>query len=293
MLKFDKILFEFKKYFQTIKPDAELICKFGAELEFYFDTEFDISKHNPEVKRIQDYLIDNKLIECLEKEDGVGQFEVNFFIETDPAVLVKKINLVKDFLLQNNCILEAKPKIAEPSSSIHISVSLFLNGINLFQKNPKTEEYLIFLKQAIGGLIYFMNDSIYIFAPTPECYRRLKSPLPEERHIHYPTNCSWGFNNRTTAIRVPTIFSKKYPDNRIEHRVCSPLADIEKALFVVLYSIYYGISNFIDPIEPIFGNAFDDEFDYLSQFPVNLEKAKKLFERSKLPSILRDFGFDV
>lgn len=285
---FHKLLSDFKSHFYKLDPSAKFKLNIGAELEFYYDFEFSLKKKNHKIKEIEDILLKENLIDNLEEEEGDNQFEVHFGIENEPEILIEKINRAKAILIEKNCILTAKPKIDNPGSAIHFNFSLFLDDINLFQKNQRTNEYMIFLYQAIAGMLHFMEESIYIFAPTEECYKRFQGTFQNEQHIHYPMNCSWGFNNRTVAIRVPTIVSKKYPQNRIEHRVCSTVADVKKSLFIILYSIYYGISNFLEPIEPTFGNAFSFENEHITRFPPTLLKAKKLFENSDIRKILEN-----
>ena len=86
-----------------------------------------------------------------------------------------------------------------------------------------------------------------------------------------PTHVSYGNNNRTTAIRIPT--SKPL---RIEHRICSNNCDPYIALFIILKSSIIGINNKYQHYQQIFGNAFDEQYK-LEQLPASLQQAGKLF----------------
>ena len=72
-----------------------------------------------------------------------------------------------------------------------------------------------------------------------------------------PINISWGYDNRTTAIRIP---KSENENRRIEFRV--PPANINPDIVIlkVLEAIKYGIENRLNPPEPIYGNAFDKQY---------------------------------
>ena len=50
---------------------------------------------------------------------------------------------------------------------------------------------------AIGGLKAAMAESMLIFAPNANSYRRFR------RNSYAPVSASWGINNRTVALRIP------------------------------------------------------------------------------------------
>ena len=63
------------------------------------------------------------------------------------------------------------------------------------------------LQTAVAGLLKAMPESTLLFAPHLNSYRRLATEKDS------PSVVAWGYDNRTTAIRIPTS------GNRIEHRV--------------------------------------------------------------------------
>ena len=66
------------------------------------------------------------------------------------------------------------------------------------------------LNQAIAGCLATMADSMAIFAPNINSYRRM---VPG---CYAPLAPNWGYENRTTAIRIPGGDQRAM---RIEHRV--------------------------------------------------------------------------
>jgi glutamine synthetase len=141
---------------------------------------------------------------------------------------------------------------------MHFHISMYdENERNLFMKI--NDNYQNNLYHAVGGLLQQMPISMPIFAPTPNCYERYK--LDNTKHIQYPTNYSWGINNRTCAIRIPQSTTEDPQDTRIEHRVCSGIADPYQSLSVIIEAIENGIVNKIKPPEPIFGNSFDSQYN--------------------------------
>src|SRR3546814_12948288 len=83
-------------------------------------------------------------------------------------------------------------------------------------------------------------------APNVNSYRRY---LPD---ILVPTQRSWGFENRSVALRIPAGGGDA---RRIEHRVAGADANPYLALATLLAGIHKGIVERIDPGAPWDGNA--------------------------------------
>jgi glutamine synthetase len=84
-------------------------------------------------------------------------------------------------------------------------------------------------------------------APNANSYRRLR-PLS-----YAPTAPTWGYNNRTVALRIPTGDPAA---RRIEHRVAGADANPYLVLAAVLAGIHHGLANQLAPDAPITGNAY-------------------------------------
>ena len=102
----------------------------------------------------------------------------------------------------------------------------------------------------IGGLQRYTPELISFYAPNVNSYRRL---APD---ISAPINLSWGFDNRTTAFRVPN----STPDNlRIENRFPGADANPYLAMTATLASGLLGMRQQLQPTEPHRGTANDDD----------------------------------
>ena len=104
------------------------------------------------------------------------------------------------------------------------------------------------LRHAIGGVLETMPASMAFLCPNVNSYRRFGA------QFYVPNAPSWGLDNRTVALRVPT----GSPDAvRIEHRVAGADANPYLMMAAVLAGVHHGLTNKIEPGEPIEGNSYE------------------------------------
>jgi glutamine synthetase len=209
-------------------------------------------------------------------ETGLGQFEVNLMHCDDPlraaddAWLFKM--LVKGLARRHGFAASfmAKPYPEYSGSGLHTHFSLIdENGDNVFDSGgPKGTAML---KNAVAGCLHAMRDSALIFAPHQNSYERL---VPGK---HAPTSIAWGYENRTTAIRIPAGSPSA---RRIEHRVAGGDVNPYLMLAAILGAALDGIENQMEPASPIVGNAYAQEG--LPQIPANWEDAIDTLEQSTI-----------
>lgn len=261
---------------------------FGVELEFYVSNLIT----NEEINQLQlnDFIksLDtavNKYANILE-ETGLNQFEVNykeFF--THPKDLISFIFEVKEQIKKSanksdlEVIFDTKPYHDQPASSMHIHLGM--RDVNTLKNLFTSSEILHY---SIGGLLAYLLQSMYIFCPSDNCYQRFQKPELSNPNIYYPTNCSWGIDNRTCAIRTTSLSSNNI---HIEHRVPSMISDPYKVINAMLYAIQQGLKNKIIPSEPIYGNAFSDENENIyPQLPTSLKQAYEYFKVGEIKDVL-------
>ncbi len=157
----------------------------------------------------------------------------------------KKIAALNDHM----AIFLAKPFPWDNGSGMHIHVSLWKNGKNIFY-DPNGEKGLSkYARYFIGGLIKHGKSLSAIVSPTINSYRRL---VPG---YEAPVLLTWGYGNRSTAVRVPVVNNS--PDKiRIEYRPPDPTANPYLALSAILLAGLDGIEKRIDPGEPLRTNAY-------------------------------------
>ena len=161
----------------------------------------------------------------------------------------------------------AKPYPEHAGCGLHIHVSLLdREGRNIFDDGGErgTPE----LRHAAAGLLSTMREAQAIFAPNANSYRRF------QEGTYAPTAPLWGYNNRTTAVRIP---AGEGMARRVEHRVAGADANVHLAAAAVLAGIHHGLTQKLDPGDPIEGNGYETKVQHL---PRNWAEALSLFERS-------------
>ena len=108
-------------------------------------------------------------------------------------------------------------------------------------------------------------NALVMFAPYVNSYRRLTQAASA------PVNTKWGYDNRTTAFRVPRSDPAA---RRVENRIPSSDANPYLALAASLACGLIGMSNKIKPDAPVVTTANEDEID----LPRGLLEAVDLFE---------------
>jgi glutamine synthetase len=167
----------------------------------------------------------------------------------------------------------AKPYSEWTGSGMHIHVSLAdEEGNNLFAaEDPMQNELLM---HAIGGLKAAMAESMLIFAPNANSYRRFR------RNSYAPVSASWGINNRTVSLRIPAGPAKAC---HIEHRPSGADANPYLVMAAILAGMHHGITEKAEPGNPVTGNGYERRAKYI---PGNWFDAIDAFWRA---SILKEY----
>jgi glutamine synthetase len=165
----------------------------------------------------------------------------------------------------------AKPYIDRAGSGLHIHLSLLdANGRNVFDNGNEGGSEA--LRHAIGGLQATMAESMALFAPSVNSYRRFQPDM------FAPVNRRWGFNNRSAGMRGPGGPSE---GRRIEHRVAGADANPYLALAAMLAGVHHGLEAKLDPGPPAVGNVSRDP-DFSLPFTVD-DALTRLEEAAILP----------
>jgi glutamine synthetase len=193
-------------------------------------------------------------VSATSKEYAPGQFEANLKhqrdarLAADHAVLLQQIVRAGARASGFDATFMAKPYAERAGSGLHIHLSLLNDdGQNIFDNG--TTEGSEKLRHAIGGLQATMAESMALFAPSVNSYRRFQPDM------FAPVNRRWGVNNRSAGMRVPAGPSEA---RRVEHRVAGADANPYFALAAVLAGVHYGLENKLDPGAPATGNVSRD-----------------------------------
>lgn len=192
-------------------------------------------------------------------EAGAGQFEINLLHRPDPletadnAVFFKRI--VKGVARAQGLVASFMPKpyLAQLGSGMHVHFSLLDKaGKNVFDDGSDTGSDT--LRHCVNGLMRLMPASMLIFAPHLNSYRRFTP------NSHAPVGISWGYENRTCAIRIPGGHPSA---RRIEHRVAGADANPYLLLATLLAGVLTGLEQPENPPAPTIGNAYQADHAHL------------------------------
>lgn len=209
-------------------------------------------------------------IDTLIHEEGAGQLEINLR-HGDPIELADQVFMFKRTIREAALKHEiyatfmAKPIQGQPGSAMHIHQSIIdkKTGRNIFSAEDGSETDAFF--HFIGGMQKHVPNALVMFAPYVNSYRRLTQAASA------PVNNKWGYDNRTTAFRVPRSDPAA---RRVENRIPSSDANPYLALAASLACGLIGMTNKIKAEPPVLTTANADEID----LPRGLLEAVDLFE---------------
>lgn len=165
----------------------------------------------------------------------------------------------------------AKPIEQYAGSGMHLHVSMQdASGTNVFTEE-RDGEWNPLLLHALGGLADTMAESMLVFAPHANSWRRFVS------QSYAPIAPTWGVNNRSVALRVPAGSKSA---RRIEHRPSGVDANPYLVAATVLAGIARGLDEKIDPGPETTGNGYECARVGEVEMPADWLSAIKAAERS-------------
>ncbi len=179
---------------------------------------------------------------------SAGQGEINFRFDNALAMGDKMMwfkYITKNVAARHGktATFMPKPIFGDNGSGMHMHMSLWKDGKNLFAGNKYAglSEMALYY---IGGVLKHAPALCGIINPTTNSYKRL---VPG---FEAPTKLAYSFKNRSAAMRIPN--SGPNPKaKRIEFRTPDPSANIYLAEAAVLMAGLDGIINKIHPGEPL------------------------------------------
>ena len=208
----------------------------------------------PLMHAIRDACVAQNLpVDTLIKESAPSQYEINLYhspdalLAADQAVMLKRAIRSVAGAHGLRATFMAKPFGNLAGNGMHVHCSLVdADGRNAFIDATGQGNEL--LRQAIAGCLATMEESMLLFAPNLNSFRRF------QRGSHAPMAPCWGFENRTVSLRVP---ADSPAATRIEHRVAGADANPYLVVAAILAGMLHGIENALQPPAPVEGNAYD------------------------------------
>ena len=191
--------------------------------------------------------------ETVISEYAPGQYELTLGYRTDvmqaPDDLIRLKRIVRAQARAHGvtaCFM-AKPVEDYAGSGMHFHVGL-RDGAGRNVLVEETEgQWSPRLLHALGGLKATMAESMLVFAPHANSWRRFAS------QSYAPVSPSWGVNNRSVALRIPAGDRQA---RRIEHRPAGVDANPYLVAATVLAGLRKGLAEGLDPGPETTGNAY-------------------------------------
>ncbi len=213
-------------------------------------------------------------------EFAPGQFEINLHHTNDPVIACDQGAMLKRAIKGTTlkhglgASFMAKPFAEYAGSGLHIHTSLFdAEGNNIFADTTSESVPAVSntMRHAIGGLQRTMADSMAIFAPNANSYRRLQP------FSFVPLTPNWGYNHRGVALRIPVC---DHGNMRVEHRVASADSNPYLVMAALFAGMHYGITNKCEPTDMVAEGTMVSEQEV--SLPVRWEAALDRFKNSEI-----------
>ncbi len=197
------------------------------------DMGFEIEASHHEISPAQ-HEIDFHYDEALKTADNIQTFRLTV------KTIAKRHGLHATFM--------PKPKYGINGSGMHINMSLFKNGTNIFQNEEDIHGLSKEAYYFIGGILKHIKAITAITNPLVNSYKRL---VPG---YEAPTYIAWSAKNRSPLIRIPAVSGS---GARIELRSPDPTSNPYLALAVCLKAGLEGIRDQITPPDCVNRNIFE------------------------------------
>lgn len=269
-LRKQQILEKSLEFFQ--KNSSFKSIKIGCELEFFLLLK---DGKNASENQVAEFISALQKFYSSKKERGESQIEIVTDFTSDLKKLCGDLenckNYIKKLAEEKNLFacFAAQPFLDDCGNALQFNISLHnQNGENLFVRDENL------LKKNINSLLAATNFMMVFLAPEKEDYHRFSKNLNvnlfKKGKFTAPINLSFGFDNRSCAIRVVKGESGK----RLEFRIASVNADPFLAIAAILISLTQKTAqNF----PQIFGNAFDENYQLIN-LPQNFDEALRFFK---------------
>lgn len=294
--------------------DKGYVCEVGSECEFYL---FELDESGNPTKRPHDHAgyldiapldrgenvrreicltLENMGIipESSHHEQGPGQNEVDFrhadaLTAADNLVTFKTV--VKTMANRNGLYASFLPKPLEGFSGngLHINLSLFHNGLNIFKTEPdvhsqEAESFIAGILQRVREITLFLN-------PLMNSYQRFGT-------FEAPKYISWSRQNRSQLVRIP---AESGAGARMELRSPDPSCNPYFAIAMLIHAGVDGIEQGLELCKPVNLNLYKADSETLSgldSLPATLLEAveaarNSAFVKKYLPAEMAEMIFSV
>ncbi|AIF68714.1 glutamine synthetase [Palaeococcus pacificus DY20341] len=218
--------------------------------------------------------------EVLHHEVGAGQHEIDFRFDealktADNIVSFKHIVKAVAEMHSLYATFMPKPIFGMPGNGMHLHISLWKDGENMFVGEEGLSEFALHF---LGGILKHAKALSAITNPTVNSYKRL---VPG---YEAPVYISWGYRNRSALIRVPAFWGK---GARIEYRCPDPSANPYFAFAAIIKAGMDGVKSKEEPFAYVEENVYKmseakREERGIETLPSNLGEALEALKKDKV-----------
>jgi glutamine synthetase len=215
--------------------------------------------------------------ETVISEYAPGQYELtlnyraDIMRAADDLTMLKRLVRIQARRHGVTACFMAKPIERYAGSGMHLHVSMLDEaGRNTFAEETEGTWNPVLL-HALGGLSHTMAESMLVFAPHANSWRRFVA------QSYAPVAPTWGVNNRSVALRVPAGSVRA---RRIEHRPSGVDANPYLVAATVLAGIARGMEEKLDPGPETTGNGYEETAAAAGSMPTDWLSAIKAAKTS-------------
>ena len=222
-------------------------------------------------------------IEASQHECAIGQHEIDFkYVDAmDGADKIMTLKLAVKTLAQKNGLhatFMPKPVYGVAGSGMHLNMSLFKDGRNVFYDEGGQRQLSKTARSFIAGLLRHADGFTALTNPLVNSYKRLGAGYEAPRYK------AWSSGNRSTLIRIPSVRGQS---TRVELRSPDPSCNPYLAVAACLAAGLDGIAQGLEPPEEISGDvyAMDDAAraaQNIGALPETLKDALDAMEQDRL-----------
>jgi len=217
-------------------PPTDSLMDLRSEMAIALENiGIEIEAQHHEVATAGQAEIDMKFSPLVEMADNLLKYK---YILKNTA---KKFNKTVTFM--------PKPLFGDNGSGMHVHISLWKGGKNLFAGNGYAGLSQMAM-YAIGGILKHAPALLALTSPTTNSYKRL---VPG---YEAPVNLAYSQRNRSAAVRIP-MYSTSPKTKRLEFRCPDPACNPYLAFSAIMMAAVDGIQNKIDPGKPLDKNIYD------------------------------------
>lgn len=219
-------------------------------------------------------------IEAAHHEAAPGQHEIDFkYMEAlRTADNIMTFRIVVRTVAQRHgmhATFMPKPIFGISGSGMHMHVSLFKDGQNIFYDGGNEDGLSDICRQFIAGVLNHARAIAAITNPTVNSYKRL---VPG---YEAPVYIAWSYRNRSPLIRIP---AKRGMSTRIEVRSPDPSCNPYLGMAVILKAGLDGIRQNLVPAPPVEQNIYEMDLasrneQGIASLPENLYEAIKELQK--------------